>query len=139
MKLLRAIPALLLPAAVAAAEVDFGTQIRPILSEHCTSCHGGAKKRGDLSLISESLAMARTESGKPAIVPGHPDKSELIARITHADPDERMPPEGDGLSPEEIALLKQWIRDGAGWDTHWSFQPIQTPTPPAQDHPVDSW
>ena len=56
-------------------------------------------------------------------MPGHPETSALVARITATDPDERMPPEGSGkqLNPAEIALLTEWIRQGGEYTTHWSY------------------
>ena len=66
---------------------------------------------------------APAKSGAIPIVPGKPENSEVIARIGHADPDERMPPEGDALEPEEIETLKEWIASGAEWQEHWAFVP----------------
>ena len=74
--------------------VDFNRDIRPILSENCYKCHGPddearkAKLRFDL----QGEALKPAKSGNIAIVPGSPEKSELIARITATDPDDRMPP-----------------------------------------------
>lgn len=132
---------ILLPVFVASlqveARVDFTSQIQPIFSEHCTTCHGGVKKRGGLSFISEALAFAPTKSGKVVIQRGRPGKSELYARITHGDPDERMPPEGAGLSEGEVRLMEQWMREGAGWGTHWSFRPMVQIPPRTNGHPID--
>src|SRR5688500_6452725 len=71
--------------------VDFNREIRPILVENCLSCHGGVKRRADLSFVSRTDALAPTKSGKPALVAGAPDQSELFRRVTHSDPEERMP------------------------------------------------
>jgi hypothetical protein len=70
-----------------------------------------------------------------AIVPGHPGRSELIARVRHPDPELRMPYEGEPLSEEEIVLLERWIEQGAEWEEHWAYQPPQI-TLPASDTPV---
>src|SRR6185295_4728936 len=70
--------------------------------------------------------------GYAAIVPGQPEKSELIKRITSADDDERMPPKESGkkLTPREIRLLTEWVKQGAPYDQHWSYaKPIRPPLP----------
>ena len=70
--------------------------------------------------------------GYQAVVPGDPDRSELYKRITHEDPEERMPlaKSNKSLTQQEIDLLAQWITEGAVWQQHWSFEPIQRRTPP---------
>ena len=102
-------------------EVDFNSQIRPILNKKCISCHGGVKRSGGFSLLFPSEALEPNESGKPAIVPGNPQESEMIRRIKHHDPEVRMPAEGDPLAEEEIELLSRWIEQGAKWQNHWAF------------------
>lgn len=106
-------------------EIDFNTEVKPILNNKCISCHGGVKKKGGFSVLFRSEAMANTESGKPAIIPGKPDQSELIRRITMNDPEERMPYKHDALSSEEINTLRQWIKQGAKWGNHWAYVPVQ--------------
>ncbi|SIN67807.1 DUF1553 domain-containing protein [Algoriphagus halophilus] len=108
-------------------EVDFSTQIKPILNKHCISCHGGVKKSGGFSVLFENEALAATESGHPAIIPGDPNNSELIKRLTESDPELRMPYEKAPLSQEEIDLLKSWIKQGAKWGKHWAYEPVQEP------------
>src|SRR6476469_6002224 len=81
---------LVLPAR-AAEPVAFNRDIRPIFTRHCTACHGGVKEAGELSLIYRSRALGKAKSGKPAIVPGDPDASELVHRINSHDPEEVMP------------------------------------------------
>ncbi|MEQ1675634.1 MAG: c-type cytochrome domain-containing protein, partial [Chitinophagaceae bacterium] len=71
-------------------KIDFNTQVKPILNRKCISCHGGVKQKGGFSVLFREEALGNTESGKPAIIPGSPGKSELIRRITETDPDERM-------------------------------------------------
>src|ERR1051326_9079857 len=91
-------------------KVDFNRDIRPILSENCYKCHGpddGARKaRLRFDLRAEALKPAK--SGNTAIVPGAPDKSEMIARITTDDADDHMPPikTGKKLAPNQIDLLR---------------------------------
>ena len=62
---------------------------------------------------------------------GAPEESVLIDRITSEDPLERMPPKGKPLSAKQIAKLTAWIKDGAPYEKHWSFQPPKAPTQPA--------
>lgn len=106
-------------------KVDFNSQIRPIINTKCISCHGGVKQSGGFSLLFESDALAATESGEPAIIPGDPDGSELMRRLTHHDPEVRMPYEKEALSKEEIELMRTWIAQGAKWERHWAYVPPQ--------------
>lgn len=108
-------------------EVDFSTQIKPILNKNCISCHGGVKKSGGFSVLFEEEAFAATESGHPAIIPGDPNNSEMIKRLTSSDPELRMPYERSPLTDEEIDLLKAWIKQGAKWGKHWAYDPVQQP------------
>lgn len=100
--------------------IDFNTHIRPIFTAHCTACHGGVKQAGDISFV-------RGNSVLPPegwiVEPGEALNSILVERITETDPDLVMPPpeHGPPLSPKEIALLKQWINEGAEWGNHWAF------------------
>lgn len=115
-----------LPASAAPVPVDFAREIQPLLSKQCAGCHGGVKKKGGLSLVTRSQAFAATESGAPAIVPGDPAASELVARICNEDPDDRMPPE-EPLAPESVALLRRWVAEGAVWPEHWSLALVAAP------------
>jgi hypothetical protein len=124
-----------LPLATAStrAATEFNRDIRPILTKHCTACHGGVKAAGGVSFVYRDKALASGKSGERTIVPGQPDASELIRRITSSDPDEVMPkPEhGPRLSPADTATLRQWIADGAPWSEHWSLiPPANPPVPP---------
>ena len=129
---------LLLGAAFAASlpfwhieRVDFNTQIRPILNKSCLPCHGGVKQQADLSFISREEALRPARSGKRAIVPGNPEASEMVRRIEHHDPEMRMPYRKEALSPDEKALIRRWIREGASWDLHWAYKPVEAPEIPA--------
>jgi hypothetical protein len=125
--------------ATAPAETDFNRDIRPLFARHCTACHGGVKAAGNLSFVYRDKALSKGKSGKPAIVPGHPESSELIRRVTSTDPDDLMPqPEhGPALSSTEIETLRKWISQGAPWSEHWSFVPPQEPPEPRPKDP--SW
>ncbi len=92
----------------------FHKEVLPVLRDECFRCHGD-KMKGGLRLNSRAAALLAGESEKPAVVPGHADASELIARVLTSDEDERMPPQGAGLSAEKIAILKDWIQQGAPW------------------------
>ncbi len=112
------------------SSVDYNTEVKPILNKHCLSCHGGVRRKGGFSLLTREDALAVTESGKPAIVPGHPGKSEFIKRLTMDDPEERMPYKEAPLTQKEIAILTQWVREGAQWETHWAYRTVEEPTVP---------
>jgi hypothetical protein len=118
--------------------LSFNQTIQPILSEHCYACHGpdpGARKAG-LRLDRAEFAFAAHEKFGPAIVRGNPDKSPLVRRIESNDPKERMPPPEarHTLKPEQIALLRQWVKEGAAYEEHWSFIAPKRPTvPPTKD------
>jgi mono/diheme cytochrome c family protein len=121
-----------------AARVDFNRDIRPILSDKCFVCHGpdATAKKIKLRLDSEAAATADLSRGRRAIVPGAPDKSEIVKRITHADEDMRMPPASSGrtLTKPEIDLLTEWIRQGAKWQSHWAFvPPVRPQLPPVKN------
>ena len=125
-----------------ATTVDFQRDIRPILSDNCFACHGPdeATREADLRLDTRDGAFGpRPPAGRstrprdPAVVAGDIDASLLVERITHTDARRRMPPEVSqkSLSDEQIDLLKRWIEQGADWDQHWSFKPIDQPAPTA--------
>jgi hypothetical protein len=102
-------------------KIDFNTQVKPILNKHCIACHGGVKKSGGFGMLFRQDALAKTESGKPAIIPGDPNHSEMIRRITSTDPEQRMPYKKNPLSAEEIDILQKWIKQGAEWGNHWAY------------------
>lgn len=105
-----------------AAETDFNRDVLPILSGKCTQCHGGVKKSSGFTFTDPQSPFGPAKSGAIPVVPGKSEQSELIVRITSTDDDERMPPEGDPLSEEEVEILKRWIDSGAKWEQHWAFQ-----------------
>lgn len=119
--------ALLLPCllflACSEEKIDFSTQVKPILNKRCISCHGGVKQNGGFSVLFREEALDSTESGKLAIVPGDPDHSEMIRRITATDPEVRMPYKEEPLTTDEIRILTQWIEQGAEWGEHWAYSP----------------
>ncbi|MEO6721327.1 MAG: DUF1553 domain-containing protein [Ferruginibacter sp.] len=105
--------------------VDYNTEIKPLLNKKCITCHGGVKRQSGFSLLFRADALAKNESGKPAIIPGDPEHSELVRRLNLKDPEERMPYKHPPLTKEEIGLLKQWIKEGAKWGDHWAYVPVE--------------
>lgn len=116
-------------------KIDYNTQVKPIFNKKCIACHGGVKKQGGFSVLFREEALAKTKSGAYAIVPGDPGSSELIKRIKHSDPEERMPYKHDPLSDEEIDILKKWIKQGAEWGTHWAYKPVEKQELPEANDP----
>jgi hypothetical protein len=110
-----------------AEKVDFNYDIRPILVQKCYLCHGPdpSSRKGGLRLDTYEGATALTKDGNKAIDPGHSEKSMLLFRINHKDPDMMMPtPESKlKLTDREIALIKKWIAQGAEWKPYWAFIP----------------
>lgn len=93
---------------------QFHSQVLPILRNECFRCHGD-KVQGGLQLNSREAALAGGDSGLPAIAPGKADESELLTRVRSAHEEERMPPTGRGLKPDQIKTLETWIAAGAPW------------------------
>ena len=94
--------------------VDFDAQVRPILQARCLNCHAKGKYKGGLSLETREAALKGGESG-PAIVPGKSRESLLLQLVDGLDPDRRMPANGDPLPKDQVALLRDWIDQGASW------------------------
>jgi mono/diheme cytochrome c family protein len=133
------------------AKVEFfEKKVRPILSGHCYACHSAdTKPAGGLRVDDRNGLLTGGNTG-PAVVPGQPEKSLLLKRVTQ-DGKRRMPLEGERLTDEQVATLTTWIKDGAAWPAvrvpatlgkpkpryeklkkeHWAFQPVAKPTIPA--------
>jgi mono/diheme cytochrome c family protein len=118
---------------------SFNRDIRPILADNCFECHGpdSAARKAGLRLDERAAALKGGKSEQPAIVPGGPDRSELIRRITARNADDVMPPPKSGrkLSPPQIATLRQWIQQGAKWEGHWAFEKPALPSVPKVQSP----
>ncbi len=124
--------------AVAADKVDFQRQIRPLLADKCFACHGrdAEHREGSLRLDERAAALKGGDSEQPAIVPGKPGQSELVRRILASDDAERMPPPDSkkSLSAAEKELLKQWVAEGAEYQSHWAFTaPVRPAVPQVKD------
>lgn len=150
---------LVLPVAVktarsADAPVDFPRNVAPIFAAACSECHSGKKSQGELRLDSRDAALKGGFAG-PGIVAGSAEKSEVYQRITSSDPDLRMPYQRAPLSPEEIALIRTWLDQGADWPDaaagtesvtpHWAYVKPQRPAEPSVStaawvrNPIDSF
>jgi hypothetical protein len=104
--------------------VEFNRDIRPILSNHCFTCHGPDNNNRKAKLRLDVEASAHGDrGGYRVIAAGKPAASELVNRITSKDDDERMPPAkvGKDLSPRQIALLTRWVEQGGKYEAHWSL------------------
>ncbi|MEZ5303125.1 MAG: PSD1 and planctomycete cytochrome C domain-containing protein [Verrucomicrobiales bacterium] len=128
-----------------AGAVDFATQIEPIFAAHCTKCHGLDEQKAGVGLEKFHQAQQPGDSGEPLFSPGEPGLGLVFARITAADPGERMPKDKPPLAPGEIALLRQWIAEGAQWPDdgwrppqHWAYaKPVRPSLPEAADADAD--
>jgi hypothetical protein len=121
--------------ALADANIEFNRDIRPILSDKCFACHGpdAANRKTKLRFDIESGAKIELKNGAFAIVPGSPEKSALISRITAQNTARRMPPAYAGkekLTDRDIDLMRRWIAQGAHWQPFWSFIPPRLPALP---------
>lgn len=110
--------------AQAEERLRFNRDVRPILSDKCYFCHGpdAGKRKADLRLDERQSALDST-----AIVPGRSDDSELLRRVLSDDPAECMPPPATKLgrlSAAEVQILRRWIEEGAEFENHWSFIPL---------------
>src|SRR5262245_12315521 len=120
--------------AVQGAKVDFNRDIRPLMSDTCFRCHGfdAKARKAQLRLDLREEALKPAKSGEVPIVPGQPEKSEVIRRIFADDPDDRMPPSEIHklLSAEQKQLFRRWIAEGAEYQDHWAFLPPAPAEPP---------
>lgn len=129
-------------AARSAEPVRYNRDIRPILSDKCFFCHGFDEKKREAGLRLDTREGALK---KNAIVPGRPDKSELLKRVTTKDASDHMPPAKSklaSLTTTEVELLRRWIAEGANYEAHWAFVPLSggarpPPTTAASVHPID--
>lgn len=118
--------------------IDFEKTIRPILQKYCSECHGAKTQKSGLRLDARH-GFLKGGDGGPVVVIGKSTESELVRRIVSTSSDDKMPPEGPSLAPDEVTLIQRWIDSGAEWPEtdydreaaidprlrHWSFQPLQ--------------
>ncbi len=125
----------------AADETFFRKQVAPLLEQHCLRCHGQKAQRGGLSLATAADLTAGGDSG-PALTPGRPSVSRLLEMVSGEKP--KMPKKAAPLKPEQVAVLRKWIAQGARWpegltlserkepsETWWSLRPLVRPAVPA--------
>jgi hypothetical protein len=122
---------------------DFVHEVRPIFKKHCYGCHGEEKQKSGLRLDVKAATFKGGELYGPALIPGNASESPLIQFVSDRDSDLPMPPDGEGLSAEEIDVLTRWVNEGANWPDgvdsavlkdltdHWSFKPLTNPHPPS--------
>jgi hypothetical protein len=137
------------PAAEAPTKpVDFNREIRPILSDNCFKCHGPDEKMRMADMrLDETEGLFVDRGGYKIIVPGNSAQSKLYEKISSKDIDSRMPPADSGktLTARQIEVIKQWIDQGAKWETQWSFvAPKRSPVPEVKDkawvrNPIDNF
>jgi hypothetical protein len=127
--------------------ISFAAEIRPILSDKCFACHGPDEKTREAGL---RLDLRESAIESSVLEPGLPEDSELLRRVTlDEDDDERMPPKSfhKELDSEEIELIRLWITQGAAYEQHWAYRPLEQPQPPqvaSQDaarvgNPIDAF
>jgi hypothetical protein len=140
--LLPLISATLLPAGT----VSFNRDIRPIMSDTCFRCHGPDKssRMANLRLDVREDALHALRNGKTPIVPGDPDKSEVVERVFATNTARRMPPQSahKDLTEKQKQTIRQWIAEGAVYEGHWAYQPIKRPTVPQikdTSNPIDAF
>ena len=97
------------------AKIDFAHQVMPILKKNCAECHTDGKKKGGLSMNTRAEFLAGGENGEMA-VPGNIEDSWFLELVSSDDLDERMPPKGPGVSPEQFKILHQWVKEGMVWE-----------------------
>src|SRR5438067_5862928 len=137
-----------------AAAVDFfEKKVRPLLVGYCYNCHSAnTNSQGGLR-VDDRNGLLQGGNGGPAVVPGHPEKGLLIRSVRYSDENLKMPPKVR-LSPEQVADLTRWIKDGAAWPEvrvprtfgkysakyeklrkeHWAWQPLrEAKEPPVRD------
>ena len=119
--------------------LDFNQDVQPILASNCFSCHGPdpEMRKANLRLDLEESAFKKRPGKPDAIVPGHPESSELVRRIESKDPHYLMPQSSLGeakpMKPGEVAILKQWVAEGAHYRPHWAFEkPVRAAVPQLQ-------
>jgi hypothetical protein len=120
-----------------AQHLDFNQDVQPILAANCFSCHGPdpEMRKAGVRLDLEESAFRKRPGHPDAIVPGHPEHSELIKRIESKDPHHLMPQSAQGeakpMKAADVAILREWIRDGAIYRPHWAFEKPSRPALPA--------
>ena len=126
--------------------LDFNQDVQPILASNCFSCHGPdpEMRKAGLRLDLGESAFNKRPGHPDAIVPGHPERSELVKRIESKDPHYLMPQNAQGeakpMKPQDIAILKEWVKEGAVYRPHWAFEkPVRAALPKVNDIRAQGW
>lgn len=121
--------------AAAAGRVDYNSQVRPLLSDRCYTCHGPDDKarKKKLRLDTREGMFKELADGRAVVRVGDTNRSELVRRILTADDDDVMPPADSKLklSAVERDLLQRWVAEGADFKAHWSLIPVEKVVPPS--------
>ena len=120
--------------------IEFAQDVFPIFERHCIECHGEETQESGLRVDQKASLLRGGDLGEPAIIKGKGADSFLVQIVAGTHDDLKMPAEGDGLSQDEVAILRTWIDQGVDWPgqaevakittNHWSFQPVRKPTVP---------
>jgi hypothetical protein len=124
------------------AQVRFNRDIRPIMAETCFRCHGPDKssRMAGMRLDIREEAVKANRNGVAPIVPGDPAKSAIIARIF--DTGARIMPPAFAhkeLSATQKETIRRWVAEGATYEGHWAYQPVQRPAVSAAGNPIDAF
>jgi hypothetical protein len=124
------------------AQVRFNRDIRPIMAETCFRCHGPDKssRMAGMRLDLRDEALKPNRNGVTPIVPGDPEKSAIVARVFAKDA-RIMPPAfaHKELSAAQKETIRQWVAEGAPYEGHWVYQPVQRPAVSADGNPIDAF
>lgn len=137
-------------------QVDFRSEVYPLLAARCLHCHEGEEPDSGYRLDYRAALVERHQDRGPLVLPGRSAQSRLIHLVAGGVDDTRMPAEGPPLAARDVALLRAWIDQGAAWDDqllppprppeeHWAFQPVRRPPlPEAADrdwplNPIDAF
>ncbi|MCA9173398.1 MAG: DUF1553 domain-containing protein [Planctomycetales bacterium] len=126
-------------ASAAGQDSLYEREVKPLLRARCYACHGALKQEATLRLDTGEAIRRGGESG-PIINSKHVEASLLLERVAATDPQLRMPPEGEPITPAELKSLRAWIAAGATSpageqperdpNDHWAFRPLQRPSIP---------
>ncbi len=133
--------------AAGARRIDFDREVRPILTTNCYACHGPSKQKGGLRLDRRPAALKGGDSG-PVIVPGNSEESLVVQLAAGLEQDRLMPPKGERLTADQVAILRAWIDQGAAWPggesgddarDWWSLRPLVRPAVPTPADDDRAW
>jgi len=126
------------PSAQPQGPVRFNRDVRPIMSGTCFRCHGPdeSSRMAGMRLDRREEAIKPRRNGTP-IVPGRPEESLIVQRIFETNPARQMPPVSvhKNLTPAQKETIRRWIAEGAPYEGHWAYQPLQRPAVPTVSAP----